>query len=65
MRAALANPRRRCRRLLATEQALTQLREGDILPPDLPVEEVGREEIAARLAPGTAHQGLLLEVEPL
>lgn len=65
VRAALVNPRRRCRRLLATEQALAQLCEADILPPDLPVEEAGREEIAARLAPGTAHQGLLLEVEPL
>ncbi len=65
MRAALVNPRRRANRLLASPDALHDLRASCALPAGLPVEEVGRDEIEARLAPGTPHQGLLLEVEPL
>ncbi len=65
VRAALVNPRRRPKRLRATRRAIEELRAASLLPPDLPVEECARGDLEARLGPGVAHQGLLLEVEPL
>lgn len=68
--AALANPRRRCRRLLVTREAWKTLepRLGPLAAarPELPKPEIaGRDSIAARLVPGAVHQGLALEAEPL
>jgi 23S rRNA (guanosine2251-2'-O)-methyltransferase len=67
--AALANPRRRIRRLLVTREAWKALapRLGPLAArPELPKPEItGREAIAARLALGAVHQGLALEAEPL
>ncbi len=70
MLAALANPRRRCRRLLITAEARKALepRLGPLAAarPEPPEPEItGREAIAARLAPRAVHQGLALEAEPL
>ena len=66
--AALGNPRRRCRRLLATPEvarALANRLEGLLaLRPGLERETRSRGEID-RLLPGAVHQGLALEVEPL
>ena len=61
---ALANPRRRVRRLLATENALGRLKEER---PDLAIEpEIVRPDELSRLVePDATHQGLYLEVEPL
>jgi 23S rRNA (guanosine2251-2'-O)-methyltransferase len=62
--AALANPARRIRRLLATENAARRLAdEGIALPVD--VELVRPDAIAARLTPDAVHQGLLAESDPL
>jgi len=67
--AALANPARRCRRLLLTEEA--QRREGPALEglarargATLVPERIGREALDA-LLPGAVHQGLALETDPL
>ncbi len=62
--AALINPQRRIRRLLATENALRRLADEGI---DLPVEpEVLRPDaLAARLTPDAVHQGLIAEADPL
>ena len=62
--AALTNPQRRIRRLLATENALRRLAdEGiklsiapELMRPDAP---------AARLTPDAVHQGLIAEADPL
>lgn len=69
VRAALANPRRHCQRLLLTEEA--QRREGDSLEQlarargnSLLAERSDRNSLDA-LLPGAVHQGLVLEVEPL
>jgi 23S rRNA (guanosine2251-2'-O)-methyltransferase len=62
--AALANPARRVRRLLATENALRRLGDEGIalsIEPEL----VRPDAIAARLTPDAVHQGLLLEADPL
>ncbi len=73
VRAALANPRRRCLRLLATAEA------GKRLAPALPdgeksqdsgnsapaIETVARERIDSLLPEGAVHQGLALLAEPL
>lgn len=68
--AALANPKRRCSRLLATAEAREKLDQGprgllgrraDGLRP----EPAGREDLAALLPPAAVHQGLALAVEPL
>jgi 23S rRNA (guanosine2251-2'-O)-methyltransferase len=62
--AALANPRRRIRRLLATENAARRLAADGIalpVPPDL----VRPDAIAARLGPDAVHNGLLAEADPL
>jgi 23S rRNA (guanosine2251-2'-O)-methyltransferase len=62
--AALANPRRSCHRLLATEEALARLGAG-ARRPGLEVATVEREEIDRRLPPGAIHQGLALSAAPL
>lgn len=62
VRAALANPARRCRRLLLTAQARDSI--ADILPSTLPVETLDRQALDA-LLPDAVHQGVVLEVEPL
>ena len=62
--AALANPRRTVRKILATENAAHRLTsEGFALP--VAPEIVRPEAIAARLSPDAVHQGLLVEAEPL
>jgi 23S rRNA (guanosine2251-2'-O)-methyltransferase len=62
--AALANPARRFRKILATENALRRLADDGI---ELPVEPelVRPDAIAARLTPDAVHQGLLAEADPL
>ncbi len=64
VRAALENPARRIRRLLATENALHRLAEEHV---PLPVEPelVRPQAIAQRLSPDALHQGLLVEADPL
>jgi 23S rRNA (guanosine2251-2'-O)-methyltransferase len=62
--AALANPARRIRRLLATENALRRLAEDSIASPITP-ELVRPDVLAARLTPDAVHQGLLAEADPL
>jgi 23S rRNA (guanosine2251-2'-O)-methyltransferase len=62
--AALANPARHIRRLLATENALRRLAEEGIklaVEPEL----VRPGAIVARLTPDAVHQGLLAEADPL
>src|SRR5215470_9676891 len=61
---ALANPKRRFHRLLATENALHRLAEEGITPKLEPT-LVRPEEIAAELGPDAVHQGLLAEADPL
>jgi 23S rRNA (guanosine2251-2'-O)-methyltransferase len=62
--AALANPARRIRKLLATENALRRLTEEGISPPLTP-ELVRPDALAARLTPDAVHQGLIAEADPL
>ena len=62
--AALNNPARRIRRLLATENAVRRLGEDGITPPVTP-ELVRPDAIAAQLTPDAVHQGLLAEADPL
>ena len=62
--AALQNPQRRIRRLLATENAVRRLAEDGIAPPVAP-ELVRPDALAARLTPDAVHQGLLAEADPL
>ena len=62
--AALENPARRFRRLLATENAQRRLAEEGLVLPIEP-EVVRPDVIAARLGPDAVHQGLLAEAEPL
>ncbi|MFI4986576.1 MAG: 23S rRNA (guanosine(2251)-2'-O)-methyltransferase RlmB [Alphaproteobacteria bacterium] len=68
MLAALANPLRRCHRLLLTAEARQALRQPlaglAASHPGLAPEEVGRGELD-RLLPGAVHQGVALAVEPL
>jgi len=62
--AALVNPKRRIRRLLATENALRRLAEAGITI--APEPEVMRPDaLAARLTPDAVHQGLIAEADPL
>lgn len=62
VKAALANPRRHCMRLVATRDVLAELAP----PPGAPQAEImGREEIDRLLPPGTVHQGIALRAEPL
>jgi 23S rRNA (guanosine2251-2'-O)-methyltransferase len=62
--AALANPARRIRRLLATENAIRRLADDGIalkIEPEL----VRPDALAARLTPDAVHQGLIAEADPL
>ncbi len=63
--AALANPARHIRRLLATENALRRLAEDGIDTQKVAVEVVRPDAIAARLTPDAVHQGLLAETDPV
>ncbi len=66
VRAALANPRRRKRRLYATEAGLKQLEAvGTKIPAGLPVRIMPREQLAALCDPPVPHQGCVLEAIPL
>ncbi len=62
--AALTNPQRRIRRLLATENAVRRLADDGI---DLPIapEVLRPDALAARLTPDAVHQGLIAEADPL
>jgi 23S rRNA (guanosine2251-2'-O)-methyltransferase len=62
--AALQNPARRVRKLLATENAARRLADEKIPTPSSP-EIVRPDAIAARLPPDAVHQGLYLEADPL
>ena len=62
--AALANPARRVRKILATENAARRLGD-ESLPLPVTPEIVRPEAIAARLSPDAVHQGLLVEADPL
>jgi 23S rRNA (guanosine2251-2'-O)-methyltransferase len=62
--AALANPARRIRRLLVTENALRRLNDDGIALPKA-LEIVRPDAIAARLTLDAVHQGLLAETDPL
>src|SRR5947209_4674399 len=62
--AALTNPKRRIRRLLATENALRRLADEGIATPIAP-EVVRPDALAARLTPDAVHQGLIAEADPL
>jgi 23S rRNA (guanosine2251-2'-O)-methyltransferase len=62
--AALQNPARRIRRLLATENAARRLAQDAIATPIEP-ELVRPDRIAQRLGPDAVHNGLLAEADPL
>src|SRR5437660_9440989 len=64
VKAALENPRRHFRRLLATENAARRLADDGIKLPLTP-ELVRPDAIASQLPPDAVHQGLLAEAEPL
>ena len=64
VKAALENPRRRFRRLLATENAVRRLADDGVKLPLTP-ELVRPDAIAARLPPDAVHQGLLAEADAL
>jgi 23S rRNA (guanosine2251-2'-O)-methyltransferase len=64
VKAALENPARRIRRLMATENAARRLADDGV---NLPIEPelVRPNVIDARLGPDAVHQGLLAEADPL
>ena len=62
--AALKNPRRRIRKITATENALHRLAEEGFTLPVEP-ELVRPDALAAKLSPDAVHQGLLVEADPL
>jgi 23S rRNA (guanosine2251-2'-O)-methyltransferase len=62
--AALHNPERRLRKLLATENAARRLADEQV-PTPLPPEIVRPDSIAARLPPDSLHQGIYAETDPL
>ncbi len=64
VKAALQNPARRIRRLMATENAVRRLSEDGVALPIEP-ELVRPSVIDARLGPDAVHQGLLAEADPL
>jgi 23S rRNA (guanosine2251-2'-O)-methyltransferase len=64
VKAALENPARRIRRLLATENAARRLAD-DGVPLSVKPELVRPDIIDARLGPDAVHQGLLAEADPL
>lgn len=59
--AALANPDRVVKRMWGTREALSTLD----LPPIMPITPASPAEMAAMVAPGSPHQGLVIEAEPL
>jgi 23S rRNA (guanosine2251-2'-O)-methyltransferase len=65
VRAAIANPRRRIRRLLATRNALQRLEIADPAALPFPVEMVEPGRIDRMLDADAVHQGVLLEAMPL
>ena len=64
VKAALENPQRRFRRLLATENAARRLAEDGVKLPLAP-ELVRPEANASQLSPDAVHQGLLAEADAL
>src|SRR5205085_1159980 len=62
--AALANPRRRVRKIFATENGARRLADEGLALAVSP-EIVRPDAIAARLSPDAVHQGLLIEADPL
>src|SRR6476661_7103468 len=64
VKAALENPARRFRRLLATDNALRRLTDDGVALPLKP-ELVRPDVIDAQLGPDAVHQGLLAEADPL
>ncbi len=64
VKAALENPARRLRKLLATENAARRLAEERVTTRPSP-EIVRPDAIAARLPPDAVHQGIYLEADPL
>jgi 23S rRNA (guanosine2251-2'-O)-methyltransferase len=64
VKAALENPARQFRRLLATENAVRRLADDGVTLPLKP-ELVRPDAIDARLGPDAVHQGLLAEADPL
>jgi 23S rRNA (guanosine2251-2'-O)-methyltransferase len=64
VKAALDNPARRVRKLLATENAARRLAEASA-PLTVAPEIVRPDAIAARLPPDAVHQGLYVEADPL
>jgi 23S rRNA (guanosine2251-2'-O)-methyltransferase len=64
VKAALENPARHIRRLLATENAIRRLADDGVVLPVEP-EMVRPDVIDARLGPDAVHQGLLAEADPL
>ena len=62
--AALRNPARHLRKLLATENAARRLADEAIVP-SVHIEVVRPSAIAERLLPDAVHQGLYLETDPL
>lgn len=65
VRAAIANPRRRIRRLLGTRNALARLEISDAGALPFPLEMVEPREIDRLTGPDAVHQGVLAEAEPL
>lgn len=63
--AALANPRRRVRRLLATRNALHRLAEAAVPLPQPPPEPVEVRQIEALTGAAAVHQGIALLCDPL
>ncbi|MCD7059885.1 23S rRNA (guanosine(2251)-2'-O)-methyltransferase RlmB [Pelagibacterium xiamenense] len=64
VRAALDNPQRKKRVLLATPNALNRLGESGPIP-DLPIHEKTPRELDALLGADAVHQGVALEVDPV
>jgi len=62
--AALGNPKRRIRRLLATTQTAAEL-PASTLPANPPLERIEGVDLSALLPPGAVHQGLAALVDPL
>jgi 23S rRNA (guanosine2251-2'-O)-methyltransferase len=62
--AALANPKRRIRKLYATENAIKRLGEDGLVTPKN-TEVVRADALAAQLTPDAVHQGLLAEADAL
>src|ERR1700751_3847707 len=62
--AALTNPERRIRRLLATENGLRRLA-GEGIELSISPEGIPPDALAARLTPDAVHRGLIAEADPL